>query len=211
MISSFSAQPAVTSAMFVSKPRATITLWPVREMPLEVTARAAVERDVVGGERFEPGRIDARELDVGALQRVRLVDRDLGRGDRDHAGMGDRDCERRIAAAGHDQRRQHDEAHHLIDRIVSPQTCRIVSRILYIVSFDRRTLIQTGLAMAATKGRTAPRSYALQIVGQDAPPVALGARTITVGAHATCDLVLTDAQVSRESMRSSRSRRRESA
>ena len=35
-------------------------------------------------------------------------------------------------------------------------------------------------------------------MGQDAPPVALGARTITVGAHASCDLVLTDAQVSRK-------------
>jgi DNA-binding NtrC family response regulator len=66
------------------------------------------------------------------------------------------------------------------------------------VSFDRRTLIQTGLAMAATKARTAPRSYALQIVGHEGPPVALGARTVTVGAHASCDLVLTDAQVSRK-------------
>ena len=66
------------------------------------------------------------------------------------------------------------------------------------MTLDRRTLIQTGLAMTATRGRTAPRSYSLQVVGQQGAPVALGARTITVGAHASCDLVLTDAQVSRK-------------
>jgi DNA-binding NtrC family response regulator len=65
------------------------------------------------------------------------------------------------------------------------------------VTFDRRTLIQTGLAMTATRGRTVPRAYSLQVVGQPIA-VALGARTITVGAHATCDLVLTDPQVSRK-------------
>ncbi|MGE0549827.1 MAG: sigma 54-interacting transcriptional regulator [Kofleriaceae bacterium] len=69
------------------------------------------------------------------------------------------------------------------------------------MSFDRRTLIQTGLAMTATKARTAPRSYTLQVLGQqDAAPhaVALGARAIVVGAHGTCDLVLADPQVSRK-------------
>jgi pSer/pThr/pTyr-binding forkhead associated (FHA) protein len=69
------------------------------------------------------------------------------------------------------------------------------------VSFDRRTLNQTGIAMAATRGRTAPRSYTLQVLGQragDHRPVALGARPVVVGAHATCDLVLADPQVSRK-------------
>jgi len=68
------------------------------------------------------------------------------------------------------------------------------------VTLDRRTLIQTGLAMAATKGRTAARSYTLQVLGQAGSPgqaVALGARPITVGAHSSCELVLVDPQVSR--------------
>ena len=34
------------------------------------------------------------------------------------------------------------------------------------VTMDRRTVLQTGLAMAATRGRTAPRSYVLQVLGQ---------------------------------------------
>jgi len=69
------------------------------------------------------------------------------------------------------------------------------------VSIDRRTLVQTGLAMTSTRGRAAPRSYVLQILGQrgDGPaPVALGARPVVVGAHRSCDLVLTDPQVSRK-------------
>ena len=68
------------------------------------------------------------------------------------------------------------------------------------MTLDRRTLIQTGLAMAATKGRTAARSYTLQVLGQagaSAQSVALGARPITVGAHSSCELVLADPQVSR--------------
>src|ERR1043165_350982 len=51
--------------------------------------------------------------------------------------------------------------------------------------------------MTATKGRTAPRSYNLQVLGQGGPRVAIGARPVTVGAHASCDLVLDDPQVSR--------------
>jgi DNA-binding NtrC family response regulator len=69
------------------------------------------------------------------------------------------------------------------------------------VTVDRRTLIQTGLAMAATRGRTAPRTYTLQVLGQPADavtkPTALGARPVVVGAHASCELVLHDPQVSR--------------
>lgn len=62
-------------------------------------------------------------------------------------------------------------------------------------------MIQTGLAMTATKGRTAARSYTLQVLGQPPAstpaPIALGARPIVVGAHSSCELVLTDPQVSR--------------
>ncbi|HEY5948863.1 MAG TPA: sigma 54-interacting transcriptional regulator [Kofleriaceae bacterium] len=65
------------------------------------------------------------------------------------------------------------------------------------MTIDRRTLIQTGLAMTTTKARTAARSYSLQVLGQDGARVALGARPITVGAHGSCDLILNDPQVSR--------------
>ena len=65
------------------------------------------------------------------------------------------------------------------------------------MTVDRRTVLQTGLAMNATKGRTAPRSYTLQVLGQAPQSVALGARPLVVGAHASCDLVLSDPQVSR--------------
>jgi DNA-binding NtrC family response regulator len=65
------------------------------------------------------------------------------------------------------------------------------------VVFDRHTLISTGLAMQSTRSRTAPRSYSLQVLDQSAAVVALGARAVVVGAHASCDLVLADPQVSR--------------
>jgi len=55
----------------------------------------------------------------------------------------------------------------------------------------------TGLTTAATRGRTAPRAFVAQVLGEGGAQVALGARPITVGAHASCDLVLADAQVSR--------------
>src|SRR6185503_6800899 len=47
------------------------------------------------------------------------------------------------------------------------------------------------------RGRTAARSYTLQVLGQGGATVALGARPVVVGAHASCDLVLADPQVSR--------------
>jgi DNA-binding NtrC family response regulator len=65
------------------------------------------------------------------------------------------------------------------------------------VSLDRRTVIQTGLATSTTRGRTAARSYNLQVLGQGGQTIALGARPVVVGAHASCDLVLVDPQVSR--------------
>jgi DNA-binding NtrC family response regulator len=66
------------------------------------------------------------------------------------------------------------------------------------VTLDRRTLITTGLAMSTTRGRTAARTYTLQVLGQQGAVVALGARPVTVGAHGACDLVLEDAKVSRK-------------
>jgi len=65
------------------------------------------------------------------------------------------------------------------------------------VTLDRRTVIQTGLATSTTRGRTAARSYNLQVLGPGGATVALGARPVVVGAHASCDLVLVDPQVSR--------------
>jgi DNA-binding NtrC family response regulator len=65
------------------------------------------------------------------------------------------------------------------------------------VTLDRRTVIQTGLATTTTKGRTAARSYTLQVMDPGGATLALGARPIVVGAHAGCDLVLVDPQVSR--------------
>ncbi|HEX2688154.1 MAG TPA: FHA domain-containing protein, partial [Kofleriaceae bacterium] len=65
------------------------------------------------------------------------------------------------------------------------------------MSLDRRTVIQTGLATSTTKGRTVARSYTLQVLGHSGPTLALGARPVVVGAHASCDLVLVDPQVSR--------------
>jgi DNA-binding NtrC family response regulator len=65
------------------------------------------------------------------------------------------------------------------------------------VSLDRRTVIQTGLATSTTRGRTAARSYNLQVLGHGGATLALGARPVVVGAHASCDLVLADPQVSR--------------
>jgi DNA-binding NtrC family response regulator len=65
------------------------------------------------------------------------------------------------------------------------------------VTLDRRTVIQAGLATSTTRGRTAARSYHLQVLGDGGATVALGARPVVVGAHASCELVLADPQVSR--------------
>jgi two-component system, NtrC family, response regulator HydG len=58
-------------------------------------------------------------------------------------------------------------------------------------------VIQAGLATSSTRGRTAARSYRLQVLGHDGATLALGARPVVVGAGSTCDLVLVDPQVSR--------------
>ncbi len=58
-------------------------------------------------------------------------------------------------------------------------------------------MILTGLATSATKGRTVPRSYSVQVLGQAAQQVALGARPVVLGAHSSCDVVLEDPQISR--------------
>jgi DNA-binding NtrC family response regulator len=66
------------------------------------------------------------------------------------------------------------------------------------VTLDRKTVLQTGLATTATRGRTATRSWIVSIQGEGGASVALGARPITVGAHHACDLVVDDPQVSRK-------------
>jgi hypothetical protein len=60
---------------------------------------------------------------------------------------------------------------------------------------DRTTMLSTGVATTATRGRTAPRSWVARLAsgGQ----VALGARTVVLGAHASCDLVIDQPKVSR--------------
>ena len=68
------------------------------------------------------------------------------------------------------------------------------------MSVDRKTVLQTGLVTTPVRGRTAVRTWVVQIVA-DGPEagaeVALGARPITLGAHRGCDLVVDDPQVSR--------------
>ncbi len=61
---------------------------------------------------------------------------------------------------------------------------------------DRTTLLQTGLATSATRGRTATRSWIARLVSGGGQ-VALGARPVVLGAHASCDLVVDEAKVSR--------------
>ena len=63
---------------------------------------------------------------------------------------------------------------------------------------DRRTVVHTGLTVPATRARTAPRAFVAQVQGEGGAQVALGARTLIVGAHASSDLVLVDPQVSRK-------------
>ncbi len=58
-------------------------------------------------------------------------------------------------------------------------------------------MLQTGLATSATRGRTATRTWQLQVQGEDQRSVAVGARPIVVGAHHGCDLVIDDPEVSR--------------
>lgn len=59
--------------------------------------------------------------------------------------------------------------------------------------------MQTGVAMRAVQGRTAPRSWVLRVVaeGRETQTVPLGARPVLIGAHRDCDLILEDPQVSR--------------
>src|SRR6266850_3765606 len=99
----------------------------------------------------------------------------------------------RVGSSAQAPRTSTSGANDFIASIVSPMTLGYPR----LVTFDRRTLITTGLAMSTTRGRTAPRSYTLQVLGQQGATVALGARPIVVGAHSSCELVLTDPKVSR--------------
>ena len=68
-----------------------------------------------------------------------------------------------------------------------------------MVTADRHTLLETGLASASTRGRTAVRSCLCRVTAGDRvlAEVPLGARSLAVGAGRECDLVLDDPQVSR--------------
>jgi DNA-binding NtrC family response regulator len=68
-----------------------------------------------------------------------------------------------------------------------------------MVTADRQTLLETGLASARTRGRTAVRSCMCRVTLADrvTAEVPLGARPLAVGAGRECDLVLEDPQVSR--------------
>ncbi len=61
---------------------------------------------------------------------------------------------------------------------------------------DRTTVLQSGLATSATRGRTAPRSWIARLVGTGGQ-VALGGRPVVLGAAAACDLVVDDPKASR--------------
>jgi len=69
-----------------------------------------------------------------------------------------------------------------------------------VATATRETLMQTGIATQATRGRTAARSWILKVAeaNGDTRQVAIGARPVVVGAHRDCDLVLVDPQVSRQ-------------
>jgi len=68
-----------------------------------------------------------------------------------------------------------------------------------MVTADRQTLLETGLASTRARGRTAVRSCICRVTLGDrvTAEVPLGARPIAVGAGRECDLVLEDPQVSR--------------
>jgi DNA-binding NtrC family response regulator len=62
---------------------------------------------------------------------------------------------------------------------------------------DRKTVLQTGLATSATRGRTAVRTWVVQVQDERGASIALGARPVVIGAHHGCDLVIDDPEVSR--------------
>jgi DNA-binding NtrC family response regulator len=68
-----------------------------------------------------------------------------------------------------------------------------------MVTADRQTLLETGLASAKARGRTAVRSCLCRVTAGDRviAEVPLGARPLSVGAGRESDLVLDDPQVSR--------------
>jgi DNA-binding NtrC family response regulator len=71
--------------------------------------------------------------------------------------------------------------------------------LFYVQGVDRETIIHTGLVTSSTRGRTAVRSFSCRVVaGPDAGrELALGSRPLVVGAHGSCDLILSDPRVSR--------------
>jgi DNA-binding NtrC family response regulator len=70
---------------------------------------------------------------------------------------------------------------------------------LPMADLDRKTIIQTGVATSSTAGRSPPRAWTCKVTSGDQAGrnLSIGARPVTVGADAGCDLVLSDPTVSR--------------
>lgn len=68
-----------------------------------------------------------------------------------------------------------------------------------MADLDRKTIIQTGVATSSAAGRSPPRSWTCKVTTGDqaGKTLSIGARPVTVGADADCDLVLSDPTVSR--------------
>lgn len=78
-----------------------------------------------------------------------------------------------------------------------PVSGRSASEYACRVALDRQNVIVTGVATSTLKSRTAARSYTVHVMGQHNTTVALGARPVVLGAHASCEVVVEDPQVSR--------------
>jgi DNA-binding NtrC family response regulator len=89
----------------------------------------------------------------------------------------------------------HHRGHHIIAVSGTP-IAHLGARARYPAAvIDRTTMLAAGIATVATRSRTAPRSWLARLGGGG--QVALGARPVTLGAHASCDLVVDDPKVSR--------------
>jgi DNA-binding NtrC family response regulator len=68
-----------------------------------------------------------------------------------------------------------------------------------MAKLDRKTIIQTGVATSSAAGRSPPCSWTCGVTTGDlaGKTLSIGARPVTVGADAGCDLVLSDPTVSR--------------
>jgi hypothetical protein len=70
---------------------------------------------------------------------------------------------------------------------------------LQMAELDRETIVKTGVATTSASGRSPPRSWTCKVTTGDqaGKTISIGARPLSVGADAGCDLVLSDPTVSR--------------